>query len=100
MLCRISGDAVKFRAPIVFGGAFGGADPFALDQAMERGVERALLDLQNFVGAEFDGFGDGVSVGTTRNECLEDQKIERASQQLDLAWRIASHSVGSLLHIV
>ena len=54
---------IKLGAAIIFGGAVGGGDPFALDEAMERGIERALLDLQDFVGAEFDGFGDGVAVG-------------------------------------
>jgi len=76
-------ERIKFCATIVFGGTVGGADPFALDEAMARGIERALLDLQDFIGAEFDGFGDGVAVRGAEHKRAENQQVERALEHFD-----------------
>jgi hypothetical protein len=42
-----------------------------------------LFDLQNFVGAEFDGLGDGVSVGGAKEKRAEDEEVERALEHFD-----------------
>src|SRR5580698_393767 len=76
-------EGVKLCAAIVFGSSVGGGDPFALDEAMERGIERALLDLEHFVGAEFDGLGDGVAVRGAEQERAEDEQVERALEHFD-----------------
>jgi len=43
-------------------------------------VERALFDLQDFVGVEFDGLGDGVAVGRAAEQGAQDEEIEGALQ--------------------
>ena len=58
----LGGEAVEFGAAIVLGGAFFDRNPSALDEPVQRGIERSLLDLQHVVRVEFDGFGDGVAV--------------------------------------
>jgi hypothetical protein len=60
---------------------------------MQRGIERALLDLENFVGAEFDGFGDGVAVGGAEQERAEDEQVEGALEHFDaLEFVFSRHS--------
>ena len=41
-------------------------------------------------------FRDGVAVGGSGEERAEDKEIERASQQLNMGRRLASHCVGIL----
>src|ERR1700733_1520212 len=60
---------------------------------MERGIERALLDLKNFVGAEFDCFGDGVSVCGAKQQSAENEQVERALEHFDaLEFVFSRHS--------
>jgi hypothetical protein len=58
-------------------------DPAAFDQAVQRRIERPLLDAQHIVGAALDRFDDFVSVGRARPQDSQDQDVERALQQLD-----------------
>jgi len=57
-------------------------DSTALDQPVERGVQRALLDLQDVVGSEFDGVGNGVAVRRSQPQRAENQQVQRPRQQL------------------
>ena len=43
---------------------------------------------------------DRVTVGGSGKERAQDQEIERASQQLNMAWSLASYCVGILLRFV
>ncbi len=90
---------VEFGTPVVFGGALFGRDPFPFDQAMQGGVERALLDLEDVVGIDFDGFGDGVAVRGAAQQSTKDEEVESALQELDAfffffgrhsRWRVSS----------
>ena len=40
---------------------------------MQGGIERAVLDLEDFIGAMLDDVRDGVSVGRTEQERLQDE---------------------------
>src|ERR1700730_12894941 len=63
---------------IVFRGAPEGGDPGAILQAMQRGIEGAVFDLKDRIGAVFDDVGDGVAVGGSEDERLKDQKVQSA----------------------
>ena len=58
-------------------------DPSALDQPVQRRIERALLHLQHIVGRLLDRLGDGVAVRGSEEQGAENEEIERALQQLD-----------------
>ena len=83
LAAAFGGEAVELGATIVFGGAFFGGDPATFNEAVESGIERALFDLQNFVGAEFDGLGDGVSMCRAKEKRAEDEEVERALEHFD-----------------
>ena len=59
---------------------------------MESGIERTLLDLENIVGGEFDGFGDGVAMGGAEEEGAEDEEVESALKEFDALLFFSRHS--------
>jgi hypothetical protein len=67
---------------------------------MERRIQRPGLDLKKVFRGPLNVFRDRVAVGRSGKKCAEDKEIERASQQLNTGRRLASHSVGILLHFV
>ena len=76
-------EGVKLGAAIIFGGAPFRADPFLAFQAIERGIERALLDLQDVARDLLDALGDAPAVHRFERESFQDQQIERALQNFD-----------------
>ena len=52
-------------------------------EAMESGVERTGVDLEDVAGVELDGLADAVAVLGSPAESLEDQEVERALEKLD-----------------
>src|SRR4030095_8686960 len=62
MLAALRRQLVELSLPAVVRLAPLGGEPDSLFQAMERGVQRALLDLQHFLGDLPDSLGDAVSV--------------------------------------
>ena len=77
------GEPVELGAAVVLGGALFGGDPAALDQPVQRRIERPLLDLQHVVRIALDGLGDGVAVRRPEQQRAQDQQVERALQQFD-----------------
>ena len=61
-----------------------GRDPTLLQQPLERGVQRSLLDHQRVVREALHLLGDGVAVERLSREGLEDQHLERAAEQFTL----------------
>ena len=64
-------------------------------EAVQRGIERALLDGERAAGDVLDAQQHAVAMLGTERQGLEDQQIERAGQQLSLgngAW------LGALLY--
>ena len=59
-------------------------EPAALLQAVQRGIERALLDLQNFLGNLPDSLGDAVPVNRTKRDNLQDQQVQCSLQEIRL----------------
>jgi len=83
LFAAFGGKPVKLGAAIVFGGAGFDGNPFALDEPVECRIEGALLNLQDVVGVELDGFGDGVAVGGPEEQSAQNEQVERALEQLD-----------------
>lgn len=46
-----------------------------------------MLHLQDVFGAALDDMSDGVAVGRTQNQRLQDQHVQRALQQISLKRR-------------
>src|SRR5688500_14899056 len=78
-----SGEAVVLGAPVVLREPPLGLDPAALLQAVEGGVEGALLDAEGVVGRLADPARDGVAVARAPAEGLEDEDVERALEELE-----------------
>jgi hypothetical protein len=73
--------------------------PFAGDQALmlqavERGIERALLDLEAVAGDLLDAQEDAVPVKLRERQSFEDEEIEGALQEVETVKE--SISAGSL----
>ena len=56
--------------------------PSLLLEAMERRVQRALADLQDFAADLLNALGDGPAVRRLERDGLEDQQVERALNEV------------------
>src|SRR3954447_21021976 len=74
---------VEFRAPIVFGNTPASLDPAAPLQAMEGGIERALLDAQHLARNLLDALGYGPAVLRFQRKGLQDEQIQRSLRKVD-----------------
>jgi hypothetical protein len=52
-------------------------------EAMQRGVQRALLDAQDVLGELPDAARDGPAVQRLQGQRLQDQEVERSLHQID-----------------
>ena len=77
------GEFVVFGAAIVFGGAPAGFDPAAAFEAVEGGIEGALLNLENVAGNLLYALGDGPAVLGFEGEGAEDEEVEGALRKID-----------------
>jgi hypothetical protein len=82
------GEPVKSRFAIVVGLAVFGENEPLFQQALQRRVKRAVSHLENFFGPVFDGLRNGVSVGATRGEGLQNEQIESALKKIQVAIRL------------
>jgi hypothetical protein len=71
---------VVLRLAVALERAVLGGNPAALDQAVERWIERALLDQQNIVRA-LDRLGNRMTVRGTGPQRSQDEQIEGAPEQ-------------------
>ena len=83
------GKFVILRAAIIFGSAPAGFDPAATLQAVQRGVQRALLDLQNVFGDLLNTFRNGPAMLRLESNRFEDEQIESALRQIEFCGRHA-----------
>src|SRR5262245_5318348 len=83
LLAAPGGQTVELCAAIVLRGAVLERNPAALDEPVQRGVQRPLLHPQQMIGAGLDGLGQRMAVRRSELKRPEDQQVERALQQLD-----------------
>ena len=85
------------RLAIVLGYTPLGGDPRALFHTVERGVERAFLDVQLVLRGVADPFRNGVAVHRPPREGLQDEEVERPLQQFEVGGHAgAGESVSPL----
>jgi len=77
-----AGDLVVLCFSVVLGESPGGGDGAVEFEAVERGVEGSFFDLEDFVGEEVDGLGDGVAVEGSTLESVKDEEIEGALEEI------------------
>ena len=76
------GEGVELGVPSGFGFAPLGAEPALLLQPMERRVQRALRDLEDFSAGLFDAGGDRPAVHRLEGEGSENEEIEGALEEI------------------
>src|SRR5688572_32216468 len=81
-LASFFGEGVEFGLA-----AFRRDSPLCVDEPsllepVERGIERPLVDLEDVVGELAHELRDSPSVQGTEAQCLEDEEIERALEQI------------------
>src|SRR4051794_41428661 len=86
LFLALGGEAVELCVAAIFGFAPFGPEPAAVFQAVERGIERALLHLEDIAGDLPDAQGDAVAVDRTEGDDLEDKHVERALEQIGLVF--------------
>ena len=84
------GERVVARAPIVLGQSPLGGDEAGALEAVERLVERRVLDLEHAVGALVDRARHGVSVHRAPGERAEHEHVEGALEEVHRLCRHAS----------
>jgi len=76
------GEGIELGLATGFGFGALAANPALLLEAMEGGVERALLDQEDVARDLLDTFGDGPAVLGLKCESFEDQEIESALHEV------------------
>ena len=74
---------VVFRAAVVIGGAPAGLDPAAAFEAMQRRIQRALLNLQNLARDLMEALGNAPAVLGAEGESSENQEIQSSLRKFD-----------------
>ena len=72
------GERIIFRAAIVLRFAPFGLNPCLLFEAMQSGIERTLIDLEDVFGNMANALSDGPAVHGLKRNGLEDEQVESA----------------------
>src|SRR5580698_10093786 len=80
------GDLIGADAAVGGGEAPLGLDQLGLEQPLESWVERALLDLEQVVGALLDVLDERIAVGRLAAKRFEDHHFERAGEEIAWSW--------------
>jgi hypothetical protein len=71
-------EPVEARAAIVGGSAPLGDHPAFLEETLERGIERTVLDFEGLAGGLLNEFGDAVAMHRSPAEGAENDEVEGA----------------------
>jgi hypothetical protein len=69
-------------------------DPAFALQSVEGRIERSMLDLKHVICGSLDVLCDLVAVSLAKQECAEDQHVERSLQQFDSVGGFFRHSAS------
>jgi hypothetical protein len=87
------GQFVEAGLAIVFGRSPPGFDPALFFEALECGVERAVIDEQDVFGLLLDAASDTLAVLWPEEESTEDENVKCALEERDSSGR---HATGSI----
>jgi hypothetical protein len=76
----VRGERVVARAAIVHGGLPGALDPAAMLEALQRGIERSLIDVESSAGDLLNAESDSPAVHWLEGEGLEDEEVDAAAE--------------------
>jgi hypothetical protein len=76
-------ERVEAGFAIVGGDAPLGGDPAAVFEALERGIESAMLDEQFLPGSVLNSASDALAVLLAEDESAQDEQVERALQEFE-----------------
>ena len=82
LLAALARQRVELRAPAKVRLLPVGDDPALVLEAVERRVERSLLDRQHLVGELLDALGDRPTMKRVARDGLEDEEVERPLEQI------------------
>src|SRR5688572_18600368 len=83
-------EAVVPRLAVVLRGSPKRRDPSTVLKPVQGRIKGAVLDLQNVLGAALDRVCDGLAVGRSEYERLEDQHVEGPLDHFGLQRRLTS----------
>src|SRR6202162_3048328 len=102
LLSAAAGQLVEAGAPVVLRGAPLRADPPLRFQAVERRVQRPLVDLEDILGELLDPLGDPPSVHRRCPQRLQDENVESPLEEVGSGRHRVSFrpSTGVSLHLL
>src|SRR6267378_3236457 len=74
---------VELCSPIVLRHALFRRNPSALDQPVQRRIQRSLLDLQHIIRIELNSLGNGMPMRRPQSQRPQNQQVERSLQQFN-----------------
>src|SRR5882762_2373149 len=74
---------VEFCSAIVLRHALFRRNPSALDQSVQRRIQRSLLDLQNIIRIELNSLGDSMPMRRPQPQRPQNQQVQRPLQQFN-----------------
>src|SRR6478609_10939855 len=93
------GEPIVFRPPPALGDAPFAVDPVVALEALERGVERALVHLEGALRHLLDALADPPAVHRCESERLEHQEVDRAAQRLGGGFAHEVPGVGASVEV-
>jgi hypothetical protein len=94
------GEAVELRAAPLVGRAPLGLDESAVDHAVERRIEGALVDLKDVARELTNAFGDSPPVERRGEEALEDEKVEGALKEVGAFGHVDTLSFDNMRRVL
>jgi hypothetical protein len=82
----LSGQLVELGLAAGFGFFSFGFEPALVFQTMERGIEGALMDLEEFFRNLLKALGDGIAMAGAQGDNLQDQHIESPAEKFLFAF--------------
>ena len=91
-------EPVVLRLAVVLGGTPERRDPTTVLEPMQRRIEGPVFDLEHILRPSLDGLGDGLAMGGTQDQRLQDQHVQRALDHFGLERRMTSgHRLLSMI---
>ena len=98
MSSSLGSELVELGFPASLGGLPARAEQLFVFEAMERGIEGSLLDLECVARDLLDSLSDGIAVNGSKSNDPHDEKVERALRKVEPVVSFL-HAYGFYLYI-